>query len=135
MNKILFVVALLLCGKVQAQQLTSAQAVASTVRYQTSCSSTTIGTTAADVTGNTTSIATTAAVSSVKVSNADPAATICCSHSASVTCLTGAATDGDSIYAAASSQKNFLMWPISILQKWYCVATVQGAGAIVCKVR
>ena len=123
-----------LASSAKAQVITSAQAVRSVVTYQTTCSSTTVGVTASELTNNTTSQATTGGISNIKVVNMDATQTVCCSHSAGVTCITGAATDGDPI-APTTGEKNFLSWPISITQKWYCIATVAGVGIVYCKMR
>ncbi len=137
MKNIIFVFALMLriSGAAHAQVITNAQPVWSVVKYQTTCSSTTVGITAADLTSNTTSPANTGGISYIKVTNAHPSATICCGSSSGVTCGTGAATDGEAIAPVSSGQKNFLSWAISLTQKWYCISTVALTGATVCKVR
>lgn len=137
MKKTIFVLAALLslAGSARAQVITNAQPVWSVVKYATTCSSTTIGITASELTSNTTSPANTGGISQIKVTNATLGSTICCGTASTVTCNTGASTDGEAIAPVASGQRNFLSWAISLTQKFYCIATVASSGITLCKVR
>lgn len=135
-NFLLVLVSLLaLAVPAKAQSYTSAQATWNTVRYTTLCSSTTIGVTAVEMTSNTSTVTTSVGISQLKVTNAHTTATICCASASTVTCNTGAATDGEAIAPVASGQRNFLSWGISTSQQFWCIATVASTGVTVCKVR
>lgn len=139
MKKLIALVVLMLglAASARAQVITNAQPVWLATKFQTTCSSTTIGITSSELTGNTTAAQTTAGISQIKVANANISASVCCSTSTNVTCASGAATDGDEIArrTSATAQPNSLTWAISVTQKWFCIATAASTGVTVCKTR
>lgn len=139
MRKTLLVIVALLGLSIpaKAQSITNAQAVWSAVKYQTTCSSTTVGLSAVEMTGNTSTHTTTGGISWIKITNANQFASVCCSSSTNVTCNTGALGDGDEIAkrTAITAQPNSLSWSISTMQQWFCIATLASTGVTVCKIR
>ncbi len=114
----------------KAQSLTNAQAVKIVVPYVTQCSTASISTSTTEVTGNTASVATTYGASAVKIVNQDTTNNVCCSDNAGVSCSVG-----DVISASVSAPYNWLSWPVSTTQKWYCVASASTAKALICRVK
>lgn len=135
MKKSIFVLLAILglCVPSRAQK-TNTQAVSLFVQYKTTCSSSTIGTTATELTGNTTIISTTAGISAIKVSNLSTTATVCCSHANTVVCTVGNSFYSEPIFPSGG-QPNFLNWGISVLQGWYCAGSAAGVPISVCLVR
>ena len=116
-----------------AQGFSNAAPMRIVVPYETSCSSITISSvTPTEVSGNTIVKATSVGISFVKVTAQDTTGTLYCSHMSSVT-ASGART-GESI-PGTSGVKNWLSWPISPVQLWYCIGSAVGLTAQVCRVR
>lgn len=121
-----------------AQQATPpampATPVRSIVQFMTQCSSVTLSSTPTEMTGNSTSTVTSAGISTIKVVNLDTAIAVCCSDNPNVSCTAGNNNYGDPI-SGSSGQKNWISWPISIYQKWFCASASGAPSVIACKVR
>lgn len=94
-------------------------AMAQPATYNQSCLQVAISTSApTELTGNLGNQR--AYVWSVKVSNLDASANLCCSQDSSVSCSAGS-HHGEIIAASASGAPyNFLSWIINTVQGWYC---------------